>query len=57
MYPDYLRNINDPQSSGVGSGEAKDAYIGDCFKLDLKQPYHGKQKTSHDMFHSVVAKI
>ena len=64
MYPDYLRNINDPQSSSVGSGEAKDAYIGDCFKLDLKQPYHGNnysvtfnQKTSHDMFHSVVAKM
>ena len=41
IYPDYPRNIIDPQSSGVGSGEAEDAYIGDYFKLDLKQPYHG----------------
>lgn len=62
IYPDYPRNIIDPQSSVVGSGEAKDAYIGDCFKFDLKQPYHGnnysvtfKRKTSLDKFHSVVA--
>ena len=64
IYPDYPRNIIDPQSSGLGSGEAEDAYTGDCFKLDLKQPYHGnnysvtfKRTTLLDMFHSVVAKM
>lgn len=64
IYPDYPRNIIDPRSSGVGSGEAEDAHIGDYFKLDLKQPYHGnnysvnfKQKSSLDKFHSVVAKM
>ena len=64
IYPDYPRNIIDPQSSGIGSGEVEDVYIGDCFKLDLKEPYHGnnysvtfKRKTSLDTFHDVVAKM
>ena len=64
IYPDYPRNIIDPQSSGVGSGEAEDVYIGDCFKLDLREPYHGKnysvtfkRKTSLETFHNVIAKM